>query len=532
MPSDCITYQNSGYFSKLIVDYLNQEENIQSLYNRFPSIENFKFQIEEKQNFPLKNREVLVTQLKKQYLNIEISEATKKNIKLLELGNTFTVTTGHQLNLFTGPIYFIYKIVSTIKLAEELSTKYPNHNFVPVYWMATEDHDFEEINHFNFEGKKISWDKESTGPVGRLSTEGLDKVLEEFSEYLNLGEKAKFLKNLFNNAYLKHNNLAEATRFLVNELFKEFGPVIIDGDDTQLKKIFSSYIKDELVNRENHLKVLETSKLLEDYKIQVNPREINLFYITDTLRERIVFEDNLYKINNTSLHFTEQEILVELENYPERFSPNVILRPLYQEVILPNLAYIGGGGEIAYWLELKTMFQKNQIPFPILQLRNSVLIVSEKQEKKRVKLNLNWSDLFSEQNTLIKNKTKELSTISFDFKKQKTFLKEQFNELRKIAAQTDKSFIGAVNAQEAKQLKGLEKLENRLLKAEQKKYNEQLLQIIELQNQLFPNQSLQERKLNFSEVCLDLECHQFIKILLSDFEIFSNLFNLLTFNNR
>ncbi len=150
MPSDCITFQNSGYFSKLIVDYLNQEKNIQSLYNRFPTIENFKFQIEEKQNFPIKNREVLVTQLKNQYLTSEISEATKKNIELLDSEKTFTVTTGHQLNLFTGPIYFIYKIVTTIKLTKELSTKYPNYNFIPVYWMATEDHDFEEINHFNF----------------------------------------------------------------------------------------------------------------------------------------------------------------------------------------------------------------------------------------------------------------------------------------------------------------------------------------------------------------------------------------------
>lgn len=528
MPSDCITFQNSGYFSKLIVDYLNQEKNIQSLYNRFPTIENFKFQIEEKQNFPIKNREVLVTQLKKQYLTSEISEATKKNIELLDSEKTFTVTTGHQLNLFTGPIYFIYKIVTTIKLTKELSTKYPNYNFIPVYWMATEDHDFEEINHFNFEGKKVSWKKESTGPVGRLSTEGLDKVFEAYSKHLNLGEKAQFIKNLFKNAYLEHENLAEATRFLVNELFKEFGLVIIDGDDSQLKKVFSPYIKDELVYKENHLKVLETSKLLEDYKIQVNPREINLFYITDTLRERIVFEDNLYKINNTSLHFTEQEILVELENYPERFSPNVILRPLYQEVILPNLAYIGGGGEIAYWLELKTMFQKNQIPFPILQLRNSVLIVSEKQEKKRIKLNLNWSDLFSKQNTLIKNKTNELSTISFDFSKQKEFLTEQFNDLRKIATQTDKSFIGAVNAQETKQKKGLDKLEKRLLKAEKRKHSEELNQIIELQNQLFPNQSLQERKLNFSEVCLHIDCETLIHKLLADFEIFSNSFNIHT----
>jgi bacillithiol biosynthesis cysteine-adding enzyme BshC len=529
MPSDCITFQNSGYFSKLIVDYLNQEEKVQSLYNRFPSIENFNLQIEEKNNsFSIENRNILANQLEKQNVAFEISEATKQNIRLLKSENTFTVTTGHQLNLFTGPIYFIYKIVTTIKLAQELKVNYPDYNFVPIYWMATEDHDFEEINHFNFEGKKISWQKDSKGPVGRLSTIGLDKVFEEFSNKMNNGVRAKFLEQLFEESYLNHKNLADATRYLVNRLFKEFGLVIVDGDNPELKKIFIPYIQEELLQQKNHLKVEETSKLLQDYKVQVNPREINLFYITDTLRERIVFEDNLYKIKNTALHFTEKEILIELESHPERFSPNVILRPLYQEVILPNLAYIGGGGELAYWLQLKSMFIKNNIPFPILQLRNSVLVVSEKHNRKREQLNLNWHDLFLNQEILIQNKTNQLSNVSFDFSKQKEFLIHQFNDLRRIASKTDKSFIGAVNAQEAKQIKGLEKLEKRLLKAERIKHREALHRISDLQNQLFPNQSLQERKINFSEVAIEIDTHTFIKKLLHEFELFSNNFNILT----
>lgn len=529
MPSDCITFQNSGYFSNLIVDYLNQEEKVQSLYNRFPSVENFKLQIEEKKNnFSIENRAILVAQLEKQNANFEISEATKQNISSLKSENTFTVTTGHQLNLFTGPIYFIYKIVTTIKLAQELKKSFPEYNFVPIYWMATEDHDFDEINHFNFKGKKISWNKETKGPVGRLSTEGLDKVFEEFKSILNSGEKSEFLKQLFKNSYLNHSNLADATRFLVNELFKESGLVIVDGDNQELKKLFIPYLKKELIEKVNYTKVEETSKLLQDYKIQVNPREINLFYITDTLRERIIFEDNLYEINNSSLNFSESEVLVELENHPERFSPNVILRPLYQEVILPNLAYIGGGGELAYWLQLKSMFNENEIVFPILQLRNSALIVSEKQEKKREKLNLSWNELFLKQEELIQNKTNEFSSVTFDFSKQQDFLKQQFNKLRKIASETDKSFIGAVKAQEAKQIKGLENLEKRLHKAEKIKHSEKLALITSLQDELFPNQSLQERKINFSEVCLDIEVENFIRKSVTNFELFSNKFNILT----
>ena len=117
MPIDCITYQNSGYFSKLIVDYLDQKAELKTLYNRFPTVENFGLQIEEKsENFPIENREILAKALLNQYQNFEVSETTSNNIELLKNSNTFTITTGHQLNLFTGPLYFLYKIISVINL--------------------------------------------------------------------------------------------------------------------------------------------------------------------------------------------------------------------------------------------------------------------------------------------------------------------------------------------------------------------------------------------------------------------------------
>jgi len=500
MPTDCISYQKSGYFSKLIVDYLDEKPEIQSLYNRFPSLENFAYQIDEKvKNYSLENRTTLVEALKNQYANFNISEATKNNIELLKSEKTFTITTGHQLNLFTGPVYFLYKIASTINLCKQLSAKYSQYNFVPVYWMATEDHDFEEINHFNLKDKKIKWERESFGPVGRLSTEGLDEVFEEFSEIIGIGETATYLKEVFKKSYLEHSNLANATRFLANELFSDEGLVIIDGDNRNLKTIFTPYIKDELIHQNSFTAVSNTIQLLNDYTIQVNPREINLFYIENTLRERIILENNTYKVNNTDLEFTETEILEILQNSPEKFSPNVILRPLYQEVILPNLAYIGGGGEIAYWLELKSNFESQKVTFPILMLRNSLVVVTQKQLEKMDKLHLTWSDIFLPQTELINQKTKELSVFSIDFSAQKETIKLQFSELMKIAEQTDKSFLGAVKAQEKKQIKGLENLEKRLLKAEKRVHSDKIYRSIEIQNQLFEKGSLQERKSNFSE---------------------------------
>ncbi len=500
MSLNSITFQNSGYFSKLIIDYLNQEKTIAPLYNRFPTIESFEKQIEEKKlNFPTINRQILHKVLIKQYAKIKPSSKTLNNINALSNNNTYTITTGHQLNLFTGPLYFLYKIISTINLSERLNISFPDHHFVPVYWMATEDHDFEEINHFMFEEKVICWNKDSKGPVGRLDTKGLEKVLEVFKNHVGSGNNAQKIIQLFKQAYLNHNNLAEATQFLANELFGSYGLVILDGDHRELKQLFSPYIEKELTNQRNIIEVEKSFNLLKDYTIQVNPREINLFYITDKLRERIVYQNNIYKVNNTSIEFKKDEILEELKQYPERFSPNVILRPLYQEVILPNLCYIGGGGELAYWFELKQMFNANEITFPILLLRNSVLLISQKQQKKAVQLNLTWKDLFKKTDRLIHDKTQELSQIQFNFKKQKEFLNTQFEELKTIAQQTDKSFIGAVLAQEAKQLKGLNNLEKRLKKAEKKNHKEQLERIILLHTELFPNNNLQERVVNFSE---------------------------------
>ncbi|PIF30942.1 bacillithiol biosynthesis cysteine-adding enzyme BshC [Flavobacterium sp. 9] len=528
MPTDCISYQTSGYFSKLIQDYLDQKSELKPLYNHFPTLENFEKQITEKQaNFDNANRIPLVETLKKQYRNIEVSDATKQNIELLALPNTFTITTGHQLNLFSGPLYFLYKIISTINLTKELKLKYPTNNFVPIYWMATEDHDFEEINYFNFKGKKFRWNKESTGPVGRLSTEGLEEFFEIYSKDLGSSTNANVLKKIFEEAYLKHENLADATRFLANSLFANYGLVILDADDANLKRPFIPYIKEELEQQTSFKTVQETISKFQDYTVQVNPREINLFYIEDDLRERIIFEKDKYFVNNTKISFSKEEILQLLENNPEKFSPNVIMRPLYQEIILPNLCYIGGGGEIAYWLELKSFFDAVKITFPMLLVRNSVLLNTEKQAKKADKLGLSWADLFTKPADLINTVTRKLSAFLIDLTPQKETLEKQFEYLYELAQQTDKSFTGAVKAQEVKQKKGLENLEKRLLKAQKRKLDNELQRVADLQFELFPNQSLQERQANFSEFYLE-KGEQLIPLLIQKLKPLETNFNIIT----
>ncbi len=505
MQQKSIPFHKTGYFSSLICDYLAEKENLSQFYNRFPNIENFKHQIEEKRiSFREQSRAVLAHAVKGQYNDLEASELTLQNIESLSLENTFTITTGHQLNLFTGPLYFLYKIVSAINLSKTLKKTYPEYNFVPVYWMATEDHDFDEINYFNFKGKKVQWNRESQGAVGELSLEGLEDVFNLYSQELGISKNADYLRDLFNNAYLNHDNLADATRYLANELFKDYGLVIVDANDIDLKKQFAPFVEDELLNQNAFKSVSETNKALSKaYGIQVNPREINLFYLKENLRERIVFEDDLYKVLNTEISWSKQDIQKELFEHPERFSPNVIMRPLYQEAILPNLCYIGGGGELAYWFQLKQFFNKVDIPFPILLLRNSVLIKTEQQADKLKKLHISDEDIFLKRDTFINKKVREISNINIDFSTQKEHLETQFEALFKLAEQTDKSFLGAVKAQEIKQKKGLENLEKRLLKAQKKTLADQVSRITELQEQLFPGRSLQERNTNFSEFYLE-----------------------------
>lgn len=504
-----IPYSETGYFSELICDYLDGKESIKGFYMRPPKLESFQGQIEDKKGFPKEQRQRLVSELYAQYASDEMSALTRKHIDLIQQETTFTITTGHQLNLFTGPLYFLYKIIHTLRLSRKLKEQYPAQDFVPVYWMATEDHDFDEINYFNLNGKKVRWNlpdikDNNKGAVGELTTEGLQEVYEQFCAEIGTTKNALELEMLFEEAYLKHSNLAEATCYLADALFGDYGLIILDANSTSLKREFIPYMERELKEQISFKTVNPKAEALQDlgYTVQVNPREINLFYLTEGLRERIIERDGNYFVHDTQMEFTQEELLKELHVHPERFSPNVIMRPLYQEVILPNLCYIGGGGELAYWLELKDYFEAVDVPFPILMLRNSALILTEKQLDKTHRLGLEIRDLFSNNNDLINRRIRKISNIDIDFSPQKEHLVKQFENLYEIAEQTDKSFLGAVKAQEVKQLKGLDHLEKRLLKAQKRKLSDQVNRITDLQIQAFPNENLQERVANFSQFYL------------------------------
>ncbi|HEY1038671.1 MAG TPA: bacillithiol biosynthesis cysteine-adding enzyme BshC, partial [Bacteroidia bacterium] len=428
---------------------------------------------------------------------VELSLLSKENISSLKNNNTYTVTTGHQLCLFTGPMYFIYKILTTINCCEYLNKTIPGKKFVPVYWMASEDHDAEEISSAIVFGKKITWETDQKGKVGSFSTKGIEKAIEELEQILGEGEQNKEIINLLKNCYSKET-LADATRHLVNALFGKYGLVIIDGDSKQLKQLFVNELRNELEHGFSYAAVNKTNASLktEGYSLQVNPREINLFLTRESMRERIEKNENGYAVVNTNLQFSEKEMTELLDSEPEIFSPNVILRPLYQQKILPNIAYVGGPGEIAYWLQLKKEFTETGIHFPVLIPRKFALLIDGPTQTKLQKTGINTKQLFHDTEAIIKD------FISGDAEQinlvpEKDLITKNFSELKQKAESIDKSLGGTVDGELQKALKGIENIEQKIIRAIKAKNETSINQIKNIKQKLFPENSIQERHDNF-----------------------------------
>ena len=488
-----INHEKTNAFSNLVIDYVDQKDFLQNFYIHAPNRVGLQNAVAEKKKKGI-NRELLVAALLEQYKNIDTSEKVKQNINRLSLDNTFTICTAHQPNIFTGYLYFVYKILHAVKIADELTEQFPENNYVPVYYMGSEDNDLAELDHINLGGQRLTWITNQTGSVGRMNTKGVADVIDQISGQLSIFEHGKILIDELKKIYTSSASIQEATLKFVDFLFKEYGLIVLIADTPVLKKQMINVFKDDLFNHTPQKIVEKTiGKLSGQYKIQVNPRDINLFYMKDNIRERIVGEDDLFKVNNTDIVFTKEEIAKELENNPERFSPNVVLRGLYQETILPDIAFIGGGSEIAYWLELKDLFSHYSVPFPALILRNSFLIVEETMAKLSEKLRLNTEDLFLNTNDILIDIVKAQSDQQLTLEKEINTLSDFYEQIKKISAAVDHTLLQHIDSLKTKAEKKLKALEKKIIRAEKRKHQEQQAQITRLKNSLFPNNSLQER---------------------------------------
>ncbi|MEQ9287144.1 MAG: bacillithiol biosynthesis cysteine-adding enzyme BshC [Cyclobacteriaceae bacterium] len=514
MKVEKIDLEETNAFSPFFLDYISNNKKLAPFYGQRPEIGNFQTQIDQKV-FTADQRKVLHDTLRDQYS--ETHPVVQRNIDSLLSQNTYTVTTGHQLNIFTGPLYFIYKIVTVVNACKTLKQQYPENDFVPVYWMASEDHDFDEICYFYLFGKKYSWNSDQKGAVGRFDTSGLQDLLNE------LPEKAE----IFEQAYTRHSNLADAVRCYINELFGAEGVVVLDADDRQFKKQFSKVIEDDLFNHHANDLVEEASSKLSGmgYGAQVFPRAINFFYLDGDIRERIVKESSNWKVLNTDLCFSEKEIQDLIVHEPEKFSPNVVMRPLLQEMILPNLAYAGGPAEVVYWMQLKSVFEYYKVPFPILMPRNFALFINKPSMKKMEKVGLSNTEIFHDTQKLIEDYMKQNGNSALGLSKEKEDLKSLFDGVAEKASEVDGSLKGFVGAELNKAMKSMENIEKRLKKADEQKHEVTLNQITGLKEKLFPNGGLQERHDNFLNFYLNQP--DFIAGLLDCFDPFDFRFNIL-----
>jgi len=494
-----INYSDTNSFSKTLIAYINDDKNLTPFIGNRPTFSGFEKQMTSKVGKT--DRTLLVDELKAQYGDLlEKHPHVGQNINLLAQENTFTVTTGHQLNIFTGPLYFIFKIISAIKLCQSLKTNFPSLNFVPIYWMATEDHDFEEINHTQIQGESIKWDIPAKAATGRMLTESIARTVKKYQKILGLNHNADKLAQLVEDAYLNHPTLAEATRYLVNGLFATHGLVIIDADRPSLKKTFASYIKNDIIGQHSFREINRTTEALEKagFEVQVHARNINFFYLTDEIRERIVQNSNgIYEVLHQDITFTEEELLKEIDLHPERFSPNVVMRPLYQEVLLPNLCYIGGGAEIAYWLQLKSNFDHYGVDFPILLPRNSAMISNEHLDYKIFRLNLTFKSIFRPSDELKREYVRIHSKHRLNLNEEWLEIEHIFTHIKERAAKIDPTLKPSAEAIKVRLERAIRNLEKKFVKADKNNFDEAISQIDKLKEKFFPEGQLQERIENF-----------------------------------
>jgi bacillithiol biosynthesis cysteine-adding enzyme BshC len=492
-----VPYQETGYFSRIITDYLNGNEFLKNYYEHPVSFSGIEASIRQREEFPV-DRNLLVKSLEEQYAGFPIPDAVKKNLGSLIDKNTFTVTTAHQPAIFTGNLYFIYKILHTVRIAETLSARFPGRYFVPVFFMGSEDADLDELGNIYFDNEKVTWDTKQTGAVGRMHTTGLEKIISriegEYSGYPFGSE----LVNLLKDCYLQSENIQQATLKLLTHLFGSYGLIVLIPDNRLLKSVMCGIFKDDLTI---HLPFEITQKniqhLSSQYPIQANPREINLFYLKDDIRERLDMKNGKYYVNNTGIHFSSEEIEKELAGFPERFSPNVILRGLYQESILPNIVFVGGGGEMAYWLELKSLFNHYRVPYPVLILRDSFLLIKKNWKTKMEKAGLSSADVFKPEEMLMEDFILRHSNRQLNLTSQMADLRSFYGDLKNISGAVDKTLEQHVDKLESQALQKLEELEKKILRAEKKNYEDVRRKIHEIHEALFPMENLQERIDNF-----------------------------------
>ena len=490
-----LPFNSDLVFSSWLQKLAEKDDALKPFIAGFNTIEFAKKLIENK-TYPSHFRKVLCHSLTTQYNQIAIGEAEKKSLNALKNENTFTVTTGHQLSFAAGPLYFILKAIHTISLAKEIENKL-GVAVVPIFWMADEDHDFNEINHLHFFNSKIGANDLDLNkvPTGDFNTSVFAEAIKLIEE--KWGSYQQEILTEIKKIYTSTTNLTVATRQLIHFLFGRYGMLALSANDVDLKKLATDLFHKEFKEQFILSQVNESSNnlvaqnIIPENKLQAKARAINFFYFNDGLRNKVEIENgNVILGNGKEFLISEFENL--LKSNPENVSPNVFFRPLYQELILPNIAYIGGGAEVSYWLQLEKSFGAASIQMPMIIQRNSVLPIERKLYDKFLTFGFTAVDLLKQSGELIKIFL-EKNSEDISLENQKLELTNLFVQILEQAKLVDVTLQGTVEAEKVKSIAGLNNLEQKINKAQKLKFEQQTKQIQKTSERIKPQGVLNER---------------------------------------
>lgn len=500
--------------TKLFLDYLNNFEKVQKFYKyNFRNKESFSSKFQQLKESPREFRTELSTIINSQYKDFTPSSKTLKNISLLKNKETLAIVTGQQLGILGGPMYTFYKIITAIKLASHLSERYDDYHFVPVFWLEGDDHDFDEVRTINAvndnnEIVKISYtDGEleediNRGSVGHLKfKDTIANFLKEFETQLRDTEFKTQLMENFRNFYKEDKTFKDSFRELLFWMFDQYGLVVFDPQDAKVKELLKPIFKKEVSDFRSHTENLvnTSAKLEELYHAQVKIRPINLFYNYDEGRYIIEPFENEFRLKGKRKKFLIDELVNLIDSEPEKFSPNVLLRPVCQDYLLPTAFYIGGPSEIAYFAQILPLYEFYNVDPAIIYPRSSATIVEKSIKTILDKYELEITDLFTDPNKLKNQIINNVSENNLEniFKGSKNKIDLVFDELKEKLFEIDKT-LGEVNTKyRIKVLTYIDELNAKATEAQKKRYEITLRQIDKASLILYPNLNLQERELSF-----------------------------------
>ncbi len=497
----------------IFLDYLYEFDNVSKFFDsNFRNKEEFLKIFKGVSESNKTDREKLLGIIGRQYSGFELSEKTRENLELLKSRKTLAVVTGQQLGVLGGPLYTFYKIITAIKLSNYLSERYDEFKFVPIFWLEGDDHDFNEIRYVNLvnnnnDFQKFSYDEEveedaDKGSVGFLKlNDSINTFFEEINSNIRNTEFTGELMEKLKSFYSPGRSLKEAFKELTFWLFDKYGLVIFDPQDSEIKDMLRPVFKKEITDFRKHTeKLVSVSAKLEDlYHAQVKVRPVNLFYSTDGGRFLIDPVENEFRLRKKRKKFTFEELSNLIDTESDKFSANVLLRPICQDYILPTAFYVGGPSEIAYFAQVMPLYEFYNIQAPVIYPRCSATLVEKNISNIIEKYTLEISQIFWETERLVESVISKMSDVTVDdiFSDATEKIEHSLDQLKEKLFEFDKTISDASTKYRQKILNYLDELKGKAIDSQKRKHETTTRQIEKLSTTLFPNSSLQERELNF-----------------------------------